>query len=80
MGHHLNVDNVGIVSDHVSQVHLALDESTRDFEKDRLMLHDLAVRAGAGRPLRCEVNVEQLRTLLTIGAILARSAGDCDGS
>ena len=35
-GHYLYVDNIGIVSDQVSQVHAALDESKQDFERDRL--------------------------------------------
>ena len=30
--HHLHVDNIGIVSDHVSQAHLAVDESKKEFE------------------------------------------------
>ena len=30
------------------------------------MLHDIAVRADAGRPFRFELNVEQLRTLHTM--------------
>ena len=64
--HHLHVDNIGIVSDHVSQAHLAVDESKKEFEKDRLMHHEIAVSADAGRALGFELNVEQLRTLRTV--------------
>ena len=64
--HHLHVDNIGIVSDHVSQAHLAVDESKKEFEKDRLMHHEIAASADAGRALGLELNVEQLRTLRTV--------------
>ena len=62
--HHLHVDNTGNVSDCVSQAHLAVDESKKEFEKDRLTHHEIAVSADAGRAL--ELNVEQLRTLRTV--------------
>ena len=51
------------VSDQLSQVHVALDESKQDFERDRLMLHEISVRSDSGRALDFALNVEQLRTL-----------------
>ena len=56
------VDNIGIVSDHALQVHLALNESKEDFEKHRLVLHEIGVLA-LGRALGFELNVEQIRTI-----------------
>ena len=61
-GHYLYVDNIGIVSDHVTQMHIPLNESRQDFEKSRLMPHEISVRSGSGRALGSELDVEQLRT------------------
>ena len=44
-GHHLYVDNVGIVSDQFSQVHAALDESNQDSVRGRLAQHENSVRS-----------------------------------
>ena len=44
----------------------ALDESEGDFERDRLLLHEISVKSGFGRALGFELDVEQLRTLLTV--------------
>ena len=71
--HHLQVDNIGIVSDQVARVPVALDESKEDFEINRVMLHEISVSSGSGRALGYELNVEQLRTL-------AVSARGCDVS
>ena len=65
-GHYLFVDNIGVVSDQFSQVHAALDESKQDFERDRLMLHEISVRSDSGRALGIGLNVDQLRTLLSV--------------
>ena len=54
-GHDVYVDNIGIVSDQFSQVHVAVDESKQDFDKGRLMLHQISVRSESGirKGLRC---------------------------
>ena len=49
--HYLCVDNIGIVSDQFSQVHAVLDECKLDFERDRLLLHEISVRFDSGRAL-----------------------------
>ena len=64
--HDLRVDNIGIVSDHVAEVHVALKESKQDCEKGRLMLHVFSVSSVLVEPLGFELNVEQLRTLPTV--------------
>ena len=56
-GHCWFVDNIGIVSAQFSQVHVTLDESKQDFEKDRLMLHVIFVRSDSGRALGFELHV-----------------------
>ena len=66
IGHYLHVDNIGIVSDHVTQVHMALNESGQDLEKSRLMLHEISISSGSDRALGFELDVEQLRTLPTV--------------
>ena len=65
-GHHLYVDNIGIVRDHVAPVHTGLNECRQDSEKSRLMQHQISVSSGSGRSLRFELNVGQLRTLPTV--------------
>ena len=65
-GHNLYADNIGIVSDEFSQVHTALDESEEDFEKSRLIIHEISVSSGSGRAFGFELNFEQLRTLPTV--------------
>ena len=67
--HYLHVDNIGNVSDHVTQVHMALNESRQDFEKSRLMLHEISISSGSHRALGFELDVEQLRTLARSGCI-----------
>ena len=42
-GQHVYVDNIGIVRDHVAQVHMGSNESRQDFEESRLMLHEISV-------------------------------------
>ena len=43
---------------------MALDESKQDFERDRLVRHEISVRStNSGRTLGFELNVEQLWTL-----------------
>ena len=50
------MDNIGIVSNQFSPVHVALDESEQDLERDRLLLHALGF----------ELNVEQFRALPSV--------------
>ena len=38
----------------------------QDFERDRLVLHEISVRSDSGRALGFELNVEQLQTLVTV--------------
>ena len=64
-GHYLYVDNSGVVSNHVAQVHLALNESKDNFEKHRLKLHEISVFSGCGWALGFDLDVEQFRTLPT---------------
>ena len=66
IGHYLHVDNIGNVSDHVTQAHMALNESRQDFEKSRLMPHEISISSGSHRALGFELDVEQLRTLPTV--------------
>ena len=58
--------NVGIVSDQVSQVPAALDESKQDSKRDRLLLYEISVKSDSGRALGFERNVKQLRTPSTM--------------
>ena len=61
-GHYMYVDDIGIVSDHVTQVHMVFNESRQDFKKSRLVLDQISVSSGSGRALGFELDVEQLRT------------------
>ena len=65
-GHFLYVDDICIVTDHVTRVHMALNESEQRFEKSRLVLHEISVSSGSGGALGFELNVEHLRTLATV--------------
>ena len=40
-GHYVYVDNIGVVSDQFSQVHVAVDESEQDFEGPSYATRDL---------------------------------------
>ena len=60
ISHYLSVDNIGIVSDHASQVHTALNQSKEDFEKE------IGVSAGSGRAFGVVLDVEQSRTLAAV--------------
>ena len=66
--------NIGNVSDHVAQVHTALNESEQDVGKSRLMLYEISVSSGSGRYLAFELNVEHLRTLPTAWNVLVAFA------
>ena len=57
-GPYLYVDDIGIFCDHVTQMHMVLNESRQDFEKSRLMLHQISVSSGSGRALGFELIVE----------------------
>ena len=57
-GHYVYVDNIGIVRDHVAQVHMGSNESRQDFEESRLMLHEISVSFGSGRAVGFRLNVE----------------------
>ena len=59
-------DNIGLVSDQLSQFHAPLEESKQDFERDRHLLHEFSVRSDSGRALGFEINVEELRTLTAV--------------
>ena len=61
-GHYMYVDDIGIVSDRVTQVHMVFNESRQDFKKSRLVLDQISVRSGSGRALGFELDVEQSRT------------------
>ena len=65
-GHYLYVDNIGIVSDHVAQEHMAMNESKQDFEGDRLVVHEISMRSDSNQALDFELNVGQLRTRPTL--------------
>ena len=45
------MDHIGIVSDQFSQIHSALDESKQDFQRDRLVSHEILVISDSGRAL-----------------------------
>ena len=45
------MDNIGIVSDHVAQVHMALNESRQDLQKSCLTLHEISVSLVLVEPL-----------------------------
>ena len=56
------VDDIGLASDHVMQVHMVFNESRQDSKKSRLVLDQISVSSGSGRALGFELDVEQLRT------------------
>ena len=71
----------------MSLAHLAQDDSKRDIDKDRRMLHEITVTADAGRAHGLELNVEQLCTLPTVerveqicqGTSMRLETGACRG-
>ena len=61
-GHFMYVDNIGILTRNRDHAKQALDDARRDFEKDRLVLHEIGVHEAGGRALGWDVDGRELCT------------------
>ena len=64
-GHYLYVDNVGLISSSGQHAVTVLEEAKVDFEKDRLLLHEVEVSGSGGRSLGFRLDVANRRTVPT---------------